>query len=35
VEACAVIDVGSRTRALAFRLDHLGDRWTCTAMRVG
>jgi len=35
VEACAVIDMGSRSRALAFRLDHLGDRWTCTAMRVG
>jgi hypothetical protein len=35
VEACAVIDVGRRTRALAFRLDHRNDRWTCTAMRVG
>jgi hypothetical protein len=35
VEACAVIDVGRRTRALAFRLDHLDNRWTCTAMRVG
>lgn len=35
VEACAVIDVGRRTRALAFRLDHRDGRWTCTAMRVG
>jgi hypothetical protein len=35
VEACAVIDLGRRTRALAFRLDHLDNRWTCTAMRIG
>jgi hypothetical protein len=35
VEACAVIDVGTRKRALAFRLELLADRWQCTALRVG
>ena len=35
VEACAVIDLGHRSRALAFRLDDLGHRWTCTALRIG
>jgi hypothetical protein len=35
IEACAVIDVGTRKRALAFRLEVVGDRWQCTALRVG
>jgi hypothetical protein len=35
IEACAVIDVGDRRRALAFRLDIAAERWQCTALRVG
>lgn len=35
VEACAVICVGSRHRAIAFRLEGGGERWTCVAVQVG
>jgi hypothetical protein len=34
-EACAVVNLGARYRALAFRLELLGGRWRCTAVRVG
>jgi hypothetical protein len=35
IEACAVIDVGRRTRALALRLEAVGGQWRCTAINVG
>jgi hypothetical protein len=35
VEACAVIDTGTRKRALAFRLESTAADWQCTALRVG
>ncbi|MGN6474105.1 MAG: Rv3235 family protein [Mycobacteriales bacterium] len=35
VEACAVVDGGVRTRAFAFRLEYLRDRWRCTALQLG
>jgi hypothetical protein len=35
VEACAVIAVGRRLRALAFRLELSDARWICTAAQVG
>lgn len=34
-EACAVVDLGVRCRALAFRLEQTGYRWRCTAVRIG
>jgi Family of unknown function (DUF6459) len=35
VEACAVINTGSRKRALALRLEGIDGQWRCTAMHVG
>jgi hypothetical protein len=35
VEACAVVDAGVRTRALAFRLESNGAAWRCTAVQLG
>jgi hypothetical protein len=35
VEACAVIAVGHRVRAIALRLDAVNGRWRCTALRIG
>jgi hypothetical protein len=35
VEACAVIDIGGRVRALALRLDAANGQWRCTAVRMG
>jgi hypothetical protein len=35
VEACAVVDGGTRTRAFAFRLEHSGERWRCTVLQLG
>ena len=35
VEACALIDLGVRYRAIAFRLDRFGSRWQCTALHIG
>jgi hypothetical protein len=34
-EVCAVVDTGSRRRALALRLELIGGRWQCTVLRVG
>jgi hypothetical protein len=34
-EACAVVNLGTRYRAIAFRLELAADRWRCTAVRVG
>jgi hypothetical protein len=34
-EACAVVNLGARCRAIAFRLELAGGRWRCTAIRVG
>jgi Family of unknown function (DUF6459) len=34
-EACAVITVGHRVRAIALRLDAVNGRWRCTALRIG
>jgi hypothetical protein len=34
-EACAVIDLGIRCRAIAFRLDAVAGRWQCTALHIG
>lgn len=34
-EVCAVIDTGTRRRALALRLEAVGGRWQCTVIRVG
>jgi hypothetical protein len=35
IEACALIDTGSRKRALALRLEATGGRWRCTAVNSG
>jgi Family of unknown function (DUF6459) len=35
IEACAVIDTGSRKRALALRLEGAGSQWRCTAVNSG
>jgi hypothetical protein len=35
IEACAVIDVGLRRRALAFRIEHGDSGWRCVAAQVG
>jgi hypothetical protein len=35
VEACAVINTGSRMRALALRLEGIDGQWRCTVMRLG
>lgn len=35
IEACAVIDAGTRTRALAFRLEHNGNAWRATVVQLG
>jgi hypothetical protein len=35
VEACAVINTGSRVRALALRLEASNGQWRCTALAVG
>jgi hypothetical protein len=35
LEAFARVRVGDRTRALAFRLEHTGTRWHCTAVDLG
>ena len=34
-EACAVVNLGTRSRAIAFRLELAGQRWQCTAVRIG
>jgi hypothetical protein len=34
VEACAVVDDGDRSRAVALRLEGLDGRWLCTALTV-
>ena len=34
-EACAVLDTGSRHRALALRLEGDAGRWRCTAIQLG
>jgi hypothetical protein len=34
-EVCAVVDTGVRRRALALRLEVIGERWQCTVLRVG
>ncbi|MDT0267831.1 Rv3235 family protein [Streptomyces sp. DSM 44915] len=34
IEACAVISVGERTRALAFRLEQQPGGWRCTAVEL-
>jgi Family of unknown function (DUF6459) len=34
-EACAVINVGSRKRAIALRLEATDRHWRCTALHVG
>ncbi|NDL58581.1 Rv3235 family protein [Phytoactinopolyspora mesophila] len=33
VEACAVLQIGSRVRALALRLEATGDQWQCTTLQ--
>lgn len=33
-EVCAIVDYGSRTRALALRLEADGRRWCCTALQL-
>ena len=35
IEACAVIDAGTRTRALAFRLEHNASAWRATVVQLG
>jgi hypothetical protein len=35
VEACAVINTGSRPRALALRLEGIDGQWRCTAINLG
>jgi hypothetical protein len=35
IEACAVVDGGIRTRAFAFRLEFVRDRWRCTVLQLG
>ena len=35
IEACAVICVGARHRAVAFRLERAGEGWACVAVQVG
>jgi hypothetical protein len=34
-EACAVIDLGIRKRAIALRLEAVDQQWRCTALCVG
>lgn len=34
-EACAVVRIGGRCRALALRFEGLDGRWQCTAARIG
>jgi hypothetical protein len=34
-EACAVVDTGSRKRALALRLEGIDGQWRCTAVHIG
>lgn len=34
-EACAVVDTGTRRRALALRIEGVDGRWTCTALQSG
>jgi hypothetical protein len=35
IEACAVVDGGVRTKAFAFRLEVVRDRWRCTVLQLG
>jgi hypothetical protein len=35
IEACAVVDGGVRTKAFAFRLEFVRDRWRCTVLQLG
>lgn len=35
IEACAVVDGGTRTRALAFRMESNGTAWRCTIVQFG
>jgi hypothetical protein len=35
VEACAVINLGIRKRAIAIRLEAAGTHWRCTALHIG
>jgi hypothetical protein len=34
-EACAVVDLGVRKRAIAIRLESTDGRWRCTALHIG
>jgi hypothetical protein len=34
-EACAVVDLGVRKRALAIRLESAAGRWRCTDLHIG
>jgi hypothetical protein len=34
-EACALIDLGVRYRAIALRLEAASGRWRCTALSIG
>jgi Family of unknown function (DUF6459) len=34
-EVAAHVVIGKRSRAIAFRLEALGDRWLCTALELG
>jgi hypothetical protein len=35
VEACAIVDTGRRSRAVALRLEGIDGHWRCTALQVG
>jgi hypothetical protein len=35
IEACAVVDGGARTRALAFRLENYDSTWRATVVQIG
>lgn len=35
VEACAVVDGGTRTKAFAFRLEYVHEHWRCTVLQLG
>jgi hypothetical protein len=35
VEACAVVDGGTRTKAFAFRLELVREHWRCTVLQLG
>jgi hypothetical protein len=35
IEACAVVDGGTRARAFAFRLEYVREHWRCTVLQLG